>query len=80
MNNSQMVANRFLSWQSHKRALAFIVTCANAGRTVYISNALYSIKINAKTCNMVKATKTGLYVLQGKRGWQCVNGSKISAQ
>jgi hypothetical protein len=78
MNNSNMIPRRFLNWQTHRRAHAFIVAQVAAGRTVYITNALYSIRVNAKTVGMVKATKTGLYV-QKRNRWECVNGSQITA-
>lgn len=78
MQNSQMVAGRFLAWHAARVKLAWIKSRLDDGMTVYLSTSMRHIKIQPKHFGMLRATKSGLYVAErGKL--TCCNHCRLSA-
>lgn len=78
LTNSEMKAGRFARWALARRKLAFIRSNIEAGRTVQVANYLHAYRLTSKHVEMVKATKSGLYLQRGKR-WDCIDGCSIRA-
>ena len=79
IKNSDMKANRFYVWHKARRRVAAIVDHLEAGRTVYISTYIRSIKCTKKHAGMFKAARNGAYIQSGKR-WDCIDGCKVTVQ
>lgn len=75
IKNSEMKANRVLRLQNGKRRLAAIVNAISAGRTVYATTHLRSVKITAKHVGMVEMDKSGSLWI----GKNCIDGCKLTA-
>lgn len=78
MTNEQMKPNRFGRWYEARKKLNAIVKALNSGHTVMLSTYAKHTQYTKKHIGMFKATKSGLYVQQGKN-WVCVDGCKITA-
>lgn len=78
LTNAQMTANRFARWAKARAKLAKITEAMNAGATITVTTYGRQLRLTAKHADMLKATKTGLYVQRGK-AWDCIDGAKIQA-
>lgn len=78
LTNAQMTANRFARWAKARAKLAKIQAALSNGATITISTYGRQLRLTAKHADMLKATKTGLYVQRGK-AWDCIDGAKIQA-
>ena len=76
LTNSQMTANRYGRWAAARAKAAYIKRHLLAGRTVIMGSAIKQTKLTAKNIDMVKATKTGLYIQHGK-SWLCYDFNSI---
>ena len=79
MENSAMKAGRFLRQHKARQRIKWMEIQWDAGKTVYVSTCTRITKIAPKHRDMVKATKTGVYVQRG-RAWDCIDFCNISAQ
>lgn len=79
LKNSQMIAGRFKAFALAKRKLAFIKDKIAEGKVIYLSTYGHHTKVTAKSVELVKASKSGLWVQHGKR-WLNYDGAAISAQ
>lgn len=78
LTNAQMTANRFARWAKARARLAKIQNALASGATITISTYGRQLRLTSKHAEMLKATKTGLYVQRG-RSWDCIDGAKIQA-
>lgn len=65
--NSQMKTNRFLKWQNARKKLEFITNNLTQGKTVEIHSQTKRIQCKYKHIELFKATKNGLYMLNGTK-------------
>lgn len=81
LTNEQMKASRFLRLHSARKRLAWINAQWTEGMTVYVSTMTRHTQLKPKWTgqDMFRATKSGLYMRQG-RGWVCIDGCGLSAR
>jgi hypothetical protein len=77
IKNSQMKANRYLTWHKARRTVAAIVSHLEMGHAVIISTYTRHTKYTKKHIDMFKAAKNGVFVQSGKN-WNCIDGTKIT--
>jgi hypothetical protein len=78
ISNSKMTAGRFLRWYIARKKLAWIKAHLEAGRTVQVSTVTRATRFKHKHIDMLKASKTGLYMQSGKT-WVCIDFTDICA-
>ena len=67
----------YARWASSKRIVAAITTHLASGGEVVLSTAMRHVICRANHAGMFKATSSGAFIQRGK-GWDCINGCKIT--
>ena len=72
MTNAEMIRNRYGRWADARRLYARIMDTLNAGGIVTVATMTHAWHIYPKHADMIRCTKTGVYMQQGKR-WNCID-------
>ena len=67
MENSKMVANRFLKLQTVKNKAKFVNMHLDAGRTIYFYSYGSIVKFTPKKRDLLILKKDGFYYMAGKK-------------
>ena len=79
LTNDRMIAGRFKRWADARAKLAWIRARWAEGRTVLVCTQMRAIRLSAKHADTIRATRSGLYRLAGKR-WECIDYCKLIAE
>ena len=78
MDNSKMIAGRFLRWHEARRKLAWVRAQIDAGRTVYLRTMTKATKVTARTVDCLQARRSGLHMVSGSRS-VCVDYCRLES-
>ena len=79
MSNDKMIAGRYASWAAARKKHAWMLARLAEGHTVYIATALRVYSLKAKHAEMLRASRSGLYMQSGK-SWVCIDFCGLSAR
>ena len=76
MTNDDMKQNRFGRWYTARKNAAEIKNHLKSGGIVMNANYLKAYQLDSRHVDMIKGTKTGLYMQSGKK-WVCIDGCSV---
>jgi hypothetical protein len=72
ITNDQMKANRYGRWADARKLVNEIQSVLSEGGYVVMATYLKAWQYDQRHVGMFKATKSGAYVLRGKK-WECID-------